>query len=65
MSTILKHTAAVVRAVYPHVVRLRTNSRFPWKARLSARSRARAYATTSSVRKGKHNLRTVCMPVHP
>ncbi|KAI9430869.1 ATP synthase complex subunit H-domain-containing protein [Lactarius indigo] len=52
MSTILKHAASAVRTPFSHRVRfhaIETDSSL--KARLSARSRVRAYATTLAARK--------------
>lgn len=56
MSTVLKHSAAAVRIV-SYISHYMTNSHLFLKARLYARSRAQAYATSSAVRKG-NNLRT-------
>ncbi|KAH9003672.1 ATP synthase complex subunit H-domain-containing protein [Lactarius hatsudake] len=54
MSTILKHAASAVRTPFLHTGCFHViDTNLFLKARLSARSRVRAYATTSAARKGK------------
>ncbi|KAH9056432.1 ATP synthase complex subunit H-domain-containing protein [Lactarius vividus] len=52
MSSILKHAASAVRTPFSHTRCFHATDTYPFlKARLSARSYVRAYATTSAARK--------------